>query len=370
MSRTVSGLSLLGPAIITAGAAALVLAPVSTGWWPQAAAYADDDGKARKPTPRPTNTLRPTRTPRPTHTPRPTRIPTKIPQETPTTAPATATAVPTATETPEPAPTDTPPPTATDTPVPTETATATPPPTDTPTPVPTDTATETPTDTPTFIPTSTATDTVTPTQTPTRTATWTFTPAATPTPTPTFTVTATPVPTCVASSVALSGVSDASNGGVIAWINPDSAVTCGAQFATARVPFRVSGLTHYLRVTGYGFSTIPDGAVVLGITLSVRKNRSGPGSATDAVVSLVDPEGNLSPDNKAAAGTWPANSIVVYGGTNDTWGRSWTGAEVKSPDFGWVISANTTRDNSFFTDFNAFVNCATVEVCFGTPPSP
>jgi len=49
---------------------------------------------------------------------------------------------------------------------------------------------------------------------------------------------------------------------------------------------------------------------------------------------------------------------------NDTWGRSWTGADVKSANFGWVLVANTVRNDSLFTDFSARVNCATVQVCY------
>ena len=119
-----------------------------------------------------------------------------------------------------------------------------------------------------------------------------------------------------------------------------------------------------MRASGYGFASIPDGANVVGIVLSILKSRIGPGNAFDSVVRLVDPSGFVSPHNKARPEAWPTNASVAYGAVNDTWGRSWTGADVKSANFGWVLVANIVRNDSLFTDFSARVNCATVQVCY------
>jgi hypothetical protein len=335
-------------------------------------------------TEKPTRTFTATRTPKPTRTPR-TPIPTEVATATPVptetavptdTATATETATATATETPTDTPTSTVTHTATETPTYTPTDTATPTatetPTDTPTHTPTDTATETATatatDTPTFTATPTATDTPTLTPTPTPTSTWTPEATATSTWTPTETATPTPtptsVPTCVTVSVAASGVDDALNLATLHWTNPVAGTTCSPPSANVRVPRFAAGLTTYLRVTNYGFASVPPSATVVGIVLSISKDRSGPGSAFDERVSLVDASGAIGTENKAQSAAWPANAFVSYGATNDTWGQSWTGADIRSPNFGWVISANTTRNNSLFTDFNAFVNCATVQVCY------
>jgi hypothetical protein len=168
----------------------------------------------------------------------------------------------------------------------------------------------------------------------------------------------------VTAAIAASALSDPSSGGGLGWINTGFALSCNTQSASVRVPRFAGGLTHYLRVANYGFANVPDNALVLGIVLSIAKDRIGPGSAVDAEVRLVDPTGELSPDNKAVSSAWPANGTVVYGATNDTWGQSWTGADVKSPNFGFVISANTARDNSLFSDFVAFVNCGQIQICF------
>jgi hypothetical protein len=114
---------------------------------------------------------------------------------------------------------------------------------------------------------------------------------------------------------------------------------------------------------GYGFASIPDSANVVGITLNISKSRTGPGSVFDSTVALVDANGQMAPDNKALPGAWLTSSNTSYGGVNDTWGRSWTGADVKS-SFGWVVVANTTRNDSLFADFNVRLDCATVSICY------
>lgn len=228
----------------------------------------------------------------------------------------------------------------------TPTATETPSPTDTPTPTATDTSTAT--ETPTATPTTTTTDT----------------PTSTPTSTPSPTATEPPAPVCVSETFAGSGIGDSSNGGVIAWLNPGNATICSSSSASARVQRFQGGLTDQLVVTGYGFSSIPDGATVLGITLTLTTSRSGPGTASDSVVSLVDENGDVLTENKALAGNWPSAQTIAYGDSTDTWGRSWIGADVKSPNFGWALVANTTHNDSLFTDFNAFVNCGEIEICY------
>jgi hypothetical protein len=173
-----------------------------------------------------------------------------------------------------------------------------------------------------------------------------------------------PSPVCITAVTATSGVDDASNLGHLPWTNPNAAQACGSSAANVRVEPFDAGSTHYLRVTNYGFAAVPNSATIVGITLTIDKDRTGPGSASDVRVSLVDASGVITAANKAQPGNWPAATSVVYGGPTDTWGSSWSGTDVKSPNFGWVLSANTVRNNSFFTDFNAIVDCGRVQVCY------
>jgi hypothetical protein len=300
-----------------------------------------------------------TKTPSSTRTPSLARTPTGSPRVPSATA-AEVDATPTPTETPT--ATDTATETPTETPTATDTATETP----TETPTATDTATETPTETPTATDTATETPTETPTATftPVDTSTPTQTPPDTPTPSPTPTMTPAAQPVCVQSNTAASSLDDGSNLGVLPWTNAFAAMACAAPSANVRVPRFSGGLTTYLRNSGYGFATIPNSATVVGITLTLEKDRSGQGSATDARVSLVNASGVITAQNKAQAGNWPAASPVLYGGDSDTWGETWTGADVKSPNFGWVVSANTVHNDAFSADFNAFINCGRVRVCY------
>ena len=169
------------------------------------------------------------------------------------------------------------------------------------------------------------------------------------------------------ATVALAAADDPSNGGVIAWQNPTFAAACHSASASARVPQFSGGLTHFLRIANYGFPGLPDDAIVLGIVLSVTKDRFGYGTATDARVSLVDENGDVTSENKTQPGNWPAPGLVSYGALDDPWGRAWTGANLKSPQFGWVIAADTTHDNRFFNDFYAYVGCPRLEVCYTLP---
>lgn len=312
-----------------------------------------------------TATELPTATATDTRTDTPTFTATETPTETPTFT-ATDTPTETATETPTETPTFTTTATETATETPTETPTFTA--TETPTFTPTETATDTPTETPTATETATDTPTATPTHTMTATSTWTPQPTATSTltatPSPTPTMTPPPQPVCVTAITAASGIDDGSNLASLHWTNPAAATGCGAPSANVRVELFAGGLTTYLRVTSYGFASVPSTATVVGITLTLEKDRSGPGSASDARVSLVNAAGVITAANKAQPGNWPAASSISYGGSTDTWGENWTGADVKSSNFGWVLSANTVRNNSLFTDFNAIVNCGRVQVCY------
>ncbi len=78
---------------------------------------------------------------------------------------------------------------------------------------------------------------------------------------------------------------------------------------------------------------------------------------------FINASGNIGTANKALNGTWTPGS-AVYGGPTDTWGETWTGADIQSPNFGWVLSVNTARTPGNFNDFFAIVDCGRVQVCY------
>jgi len=171
-----------------------------------------------------------------------------------TTPTPTITHTPTATETPT--PTLTPTPTVTLTPTVTETDTPTPTATDTPTPTPTNTLTLTPT--PTVTKTFTPTVTLAPTLTATRTAT--------PTLTPTRTITRTPTPT------ATTFTSIAAQDGWVRESSENSNIG-GSMNSTAAI-LRLgddAARRQYRGILSFNTGSLPDNAVITGVTLRVKK---------------------------------------------------------------------------------------------------
>jgi hypothetical protein len=103
----------------------------------------------------------------------------------------------------------------------------------------------------------------------------------------------------------------------------------------------LNGNTHYLKVTGFGFS-IPALATVTGIRVEVEKSAwdiSILATVRDNEIRLVK-GGSVVGDNKANSSSWTvSDNYNVYGDTTDDWDESWTPAEINASDFGVVFSA-------------------------------
>lgn len=92
-----------------------------------------------------------------------------------------------------------------------------------------------------------------------------------------------------------------------------------------------------LVATGFGLA-LPPGAEVAGITVRVRR-RSRDGEVRDLAVRLVR-GGDIQSVDRASPTPWPTTySEAVHGGASDTWGASWSAADVASPGFGVALSA-------------------------------
>jgi len=204
-----------------------------------------------------------------------------------------------------------------------------------------------------------------------------------PTPTPTGTPTVPPatstptVPSCVTvSSSTMATVSTLAGPGDVDWTNQaDLSDGCNTETTEATFPQFTSGNTAQLRGQAYsGLGAIPDAASITGIKLDVTRRLVGPGvsAATDQLIKLIRPDGNYTSTNKADLITqWPSTlTLKSYGGLADTWGQSWTGADVKDPDFGVVISAEVARDDGSSADALAEVDCATITICYDNSASP
>jgi len=147
--------------------------------------------------------------------------------------------------------------------------------------------------------------------------------------------------------------------GTVTWATPSGATTASdASVATADVR-NPSPQTHHLVVDGLGFS-IPSGATIDGIEVEVRR-RSGAGSVRDAEVRLADGAA-LSTADRARSTAWPTSfAYATYGGATDTWGETWTPADVNASTFGVAISAMHTGGSPD----DAYVDHVRVTVHYG-----
>ncbi|MFZ1474799.1 MAG: cohesin domain-containing protein [Anaerolineae bacterium] len=296
-------------------------------------------------------------------TPTPTIPPTSTP--TPTVA-ATATPTPTSTLTPAPSatptrtPTRTPKPTKTRTPTRTPIATATatpgtpPPPTATstatPSPAPSATPTLTPTAGPSPTPTVTPTRTPKPTKTPTRTATPTATPTDGPTPTPTATV---PVLNTGFLSPTANQPTDGGDANGFE-VSPTNAYADDGLFAADMD----SGTGTSTSCTSprkdrhlyYNFDVaLPGGATISGLEVRLDAKADSSVGAPFLCVQL-SADGGVTWTTPQGTGTLGATEATfTVGGSANTWGRTWTVANLSNASFRMrltMVAAAVDRDFS------------------------
>lgn len=136
-----------------------------------------------------------------------------------------------------------------------------------------------------------------------------------------------------------------------AWVSPGNAAQGASEpsdtaASVTAATYDSGDITTRLRISSLGFS-IPAGATIDGVVVEVRRYCAA-GSAVDYRVQLQDDTGTLIGNNKADTGTsWPGSyGSATYGGAADMWGAALTQAMVNDPDFGVVISASATGNNT------------------------
>ena len=153
-------------------------------------------------------------------------------------------------------------------------------------------------------------------------------------------------------------------GNAYRWVNRTNAQTSNNVYANLSysdgsfnpqaVPTNLTSQTvNYFVITGLS-STIPSGATINGITVSIeRYNSSTPGDFTltinDNAVYLTKDGSTVVGSNKSTGATWQSsdnNTPVSFGGVSDLWGTTWTAAEINASTFGVMISPSLTFDNS------------------------
>ena len=140
--------------------------------------------------------------------------------------------------------------------------------------------------------------------------------------------------------------------------NPNNAKVDDGAYATISLS-KLSGgdFLGLVSWTSFGF-TIPTGSSIDGIEVLVQRYASGTGvSTSNAFLS----GGSASSEDKAD-GNWPtspASENAFYGGATDTWGLTWTAAEINAAAFGFTYSF---FNFDFFSARDAFMDTCKITV--------
>ncbi|HVE61549.1 MAG TPA: T9SS type A sorting domain-containing protein [Chitinophagaceae bacterium] len=131
--------------------------------------------------------------------------------------------------------------------------------------------------------------------------------------------------------------------GMFSWSNIANAQTSDNNYATSgHLVGALSTInSNYLVASNLGFSIPPD-AVICGIVVEVEASAAGLGvgaSISDNSVKIVK-GGVVTGTEHASAAGWPASDVnKSYGSNTDSWGSTWTAADINSSGFGMAISA-------------------------------
>ncbi|MEP7267110.1 MAG: choice-of-anchor Q domain-containing protein, partial [Saprospiraceae bacterium] len=129
-------------------------------------------------------------------------------------------------------------------------------------------------------------------------------------------------------------------------------------------------ITDTLKLSRFGF-TIPPGANILGITLTLEKVQGNSnGNLIDTIITLTNPNLGI-PANKKSAGLWPqlpsADALIAYGGASDLWNATWTPSEINADAFGALIRVRKTEAISTPSATTARLDLVSITVSYNFP---
>lgn len=155
------------------------------------------------------------------------------------------------------------------------------------------------------------------------------------------------------------------------WMNPSHVVTSNAVASAAGVNIgpNTSLETDLLCVQNFNFN-VPLNAVICGIAVKLEKMQNGasPGFSTvvDNKVRLLK-NGSMVGSNLAYNWPWTNYySNIVYGGSSQTWGYSWTAADINSPNFGVGISA-TMQNGATPSTLSSLMDHVSITIFYTIP---
>jgi hypothetical protein len=119
----------------------------------------------------------------------------------------------------------------------------------------------------------------------------------------------------------------------IGWTNLTNVATEDGNFATVNV----FGSVKYLKSTKFGFN-IPNGSLINGIIVDVKRKKGGIDSIKDAYVYIVKSDDSYGSLNKASMNLWTTtNTYESHGDSSDLWEESWQFSDINNDNFGVAI---------------------------------
>ncbi|MFN3754586.1 T9SS type A sorting domain-containing protein [Flavobacterium sp.] len=141
-------------------------------------------------------------------------------------------------------------------------------------------------------------------------------------------------------------------GANVDWTNSGNITNTGdTNYATAI--FSGAANTDYLLGSNYGFA-IPTSAIINGIVVNIRRSTSsttGGRVTRDNDVYLVKNGVIVGVDKATTTAYTTSLTIATYGSATDTWGSTWTPAEINAANFGAVLSVNANNSLTATVDY-------------------
>jgi hypothetical protein len=156
-----------------------------------------------------------------------------------------------------------------------------------------------------------------------------------------------------------------------AWTDPSNIVSDNGSDATCSSG---SSGSAYLVASGFDFSSIPDDATILGITVRVEASEHSGGTEW-LTVQLQGSSGALVGTGSIAVLNGTTKAVYTLGGASSLWGATLTAADVKDSDFGvrsWFVTAHDVRIDyvtvavEYSTEINEALTGSAVTMAVGT----
>ena len=143
------------------------------------------------------------------------------------------------------------------------------------------------------------------------------------------------------------------------WVNPTNVFALDGVFATQSTI--ASSVYSTLNITNYGFS-LPTNATIVGIIAIIYAKVSG-GNVTDNGVTLL---GNGATADRSNGLNIPTSvTAETYGNSSDSWGVSWSVAQINSSAFGVAYNAVNNGPGTQILS----IDYSSIQVFYTVPPT-